>query len=76
MKQFEKILEKIARKNGTTPGDVRDQMQRAIDQAYDHPADGAAPLWAELTFRGERPTPEELVLQLAALLQKNTTSAG
>ena len=51
-------------------------MQRAIDQAYDHPADGAAPLWAELTFRGERPAPEELVLQLAALLQKNTTSAG
>lgn len=76
MKQFEKILEKIARENGTTPGEVRDQMQRAIDQAYDHPAKGAAPLWAELIFRGERPTPEELVLQLAALLQKNTTPAG
>ncbi|MDY4167967.1 MAG: sporulation initiation factor Spo0A [Fournierella sp.] len=76
MKQFEKILEKIARENGTTPECVRDQMQRAIDQAYDHPADGAAPLWAGLGFRDERPTPEELVLQLAVLLQKKTTSAG
>ena len=51
-------------------------MQRAIDQAYDHPADGAAPLWTGLSFRDERPTPEELVLQLAVLLQKNTTPAG
>lgn len=76
MKQFEKILEKIARENGTTPECVRDQMQRAIDQAYDHPADGAAPLWTGLSFRDERPTPEELVLQLAALLQKKTTPAG
>ena len=76
MKQFQKILEKIARENGITPECVRDQMQRAIDQAYDHQTEASAPLWAGLTFRGERPTPEELVLQLAVLLQKNTTPAG
>lgn len=76
MKQFEKILEKIARENGTTPECVRDQMQRAIDQAYDHPAEATAPLWTGLGFRDERPAPEELVLQLAALLQKKTMPAG
>lgn len=76
MKQFEKILEKIARENGTTPEHVRREMQRTIDQAYDHQTEASTPLWAELTFRGERPTPEELVLQLAALLQKITTPAG
>ena len=76
MKQFEKILEIIARENGTTPECVRDQMQRAIDQAYDHPTEATAPLWTGLGFRDERPTPEDLVLQLAVLLQKKTTSAG
>ena len=35
MKQFQKIVEKIARENGTTPENVMRQMQRAIDQAYD-----------------------------------------
>ena len=75
MKQFEKILEKIARENGTTPECVRDQMQRAIDRAWEERNGQAAPLWAELTFRGERPAPEGLVLSLAALLQQESSPA-
>lgn len=76
MKQFQKIVEIIARENGATPGEVMAEMQRAIDRAWEERNGQAAPLWAELTFRGERPTPEELVLQLAALLQKSATPAG
>lgn len=75
MNQFEKIVEKIARENGTTPEHVRQEMQRAIDRAWEERNGQAAPLWAGLTFRGERPTPEELIPQLAALMQKNGTLA-
>ena len=50
-------------------------MQRAIDRAWEERNGQAAPLWAGLTFRGERPTPEELIPQLAALMQKNGTLA-
>lgn len=65
MANFQKMLKEIARRSGTTPEHVRQEMQRAIDQAYDHPTEASAPLWAGLTFRGERPTPEELIDQLA-----------
>ena len=57
MKQFQKIVEKIARENGTTPENVMRQMQRAIDQAYDSRNAGSATMWAGMTFRGEKPTP-------------------
>ena len=76
MKQFEKILEKIARTHGNRPGEGRDRLLGAQGRAFAPPGGGAWPLWGELAFRGERPTPGELVLQLAALLQKSTTPAG
>lgn len=76
MNQFEKIVEKIARENGAAPDEVMAEMQRAIDLACDRQSAGSAPLWAGMSFRGERPTPEELIPQLAALMQKNGTLAG
>ena len=33
MKDFKEILEKIAKENGTTPENVLQEMQRAIDEA-------------------------------------------
>lgn len=36
MKNFEEIIAKIARENGTTPENVLREMQLAIDHAYDH----------------------------------------
>lgn len=76
MNQFEKIVEKIARENGTTPEHVRQEMQRAIDRAWEQNGGMPGSVWAGMTFRGERPTPEELIPQLAALMQKNGTLAG
>lgn len=69
MKDFEKILAKIAKDNGTTPETVLRDMQEAIDAAYDHHDADAQPLWDMMTFKGERPTPEEFVFQVAMMLQ-------
>ena len=44
-------------------------MQEAIDAAYDHHDADAQPLWDMMTFKGERPTPEEFVFQVAMMLQ-------
>lgn len=65
MKEFKEILEKIAKENGTTPENVLQEMQRAIDEAYDHHDASAQPLWDMMTFKGDRPTPEEFILQIA-----------
>ena len=52
MKNFEEIIAKIARENGTTPENVLREMQLAIDHAYDHHDKEAQKLWdmMSLTF--------------------------
>ena len=68
MKNFEEILEKIAKENGTTPENVRREIQRAIDEAYGHHNADAQPLWNKMAPSGNKPTPEEFVMQLAMML--------
>lgn len=71
MKDFKEILEKIAKENGTAPENVLQEMQRAIDEAYDHHDASAQPLWDMMTFKGDRPTPEEFILQIAMMMDRN-----
>ena len=63
-------LAKIARDNGTTPEDVLHEMQVAIDNAYDHHDQEAQQLWDKMTFKGDRPTPEEFIFQVAMMLDE------
>lgn len=72
MKKFEEILAQVARQNGTTPEDVLHEMQLAIYDAYDHHGKEAQPLWDMMTFKGDRPTPEEFILQMAMMLDSGT----
>ena len=65
MRSFDEILAKIAHDNGTTPEDVLHEMQVAIDDAYDHHDQEAQQLWDRMTFKGDRPTPEEFIFQVA-----------
>ncbi len=68
MWDFSIILEKIAETNETTPAQVQSEMQRAIDKAFDRREEQAPNLW-DTIFNGDRPSPEEFVLGIAALLQ-------
>ena len=71
MRKFDEILAKIARNNGTTPEDVLHEMQVAIDDAYDHHGQEAQRLWNRMTFKGDRPTPEEFIFQVAVMLDES-----
>ena len=68
MWDFNIILEKIAETDGTTPAQVQSEMQRAINKAFDRREEQAPNLW-DTIFNGDRPSPEEFVLGIAALLQ-------
>lgn len=70
MRSFDEILAKIAHDNGTTPEDVLHEMQVAIDDAYDHHDQEAQQLWDRMTFKGDRPTPEEFIFQVAMMLDE------
>ena len=71
MKNFEEIIAKIDRENGTTPENVLREMQLAIDHAYDHHDKEAQKLWDMMSFKSDRPTPEEFIFQVAMMLDKN-----
>ena len=47
-------------------------MQRAIDEVYRQQNAAAQPVLNQMTFRGDKPTPEEFVLQLAMMLDENS----
>ena len=66
MKNFQAILRKIARKNGTTPEQVRRDIQAAIDASFDNPDPAVQAAWRDIPYKGDRPTAEEAVLGLAA----------
>lgn len=68
MRNFEEIIAKVAQENGTTPEDVLREMQLAIDEAYNHHDEEAQKLWGMMTFKGDRPTPEEFIFQVAMMM--------
>lgn len=51
------VLRKIAKQNGVTVAEVRREMQRAIEAAYENP--NAAAL--AVPRKGDVPTPEEFI---------------
>lgn len=71
MKDFQSILEQIALEHGTTPDDVRQEMQLAIDTAFENPSEEEKSIQNMMPFQGTHPTPEELVLHIAMLLQND-----
>lgn len=68
MKNFQKILNQIAKENGSTPDGVLREMELALNEAYDRRSAEEQSLWDMITFKGERPTPEEFIFQIAMLL--------
>lgn len=70
MKNFPKIIKKIAKENGTTPEQVLAEMQKVIDEAYSHHTPEADPLWSKIAPGGQKPTPEAFVAQLHRILGK------
>lgn len=69
MRTFEDILNEIAKKDGVTVEKVLQEMQLAIDEAYNHHDTSAEPLWNMMKCKGKRPTPEEFVMQIATMLE-------
>ena len=55
------VKEKIAEKYNTTPEEVRREMQIAIDAGFDNPDPAVQEEWKKMTFKGDRPTPEEVI---------------
>lgn len=60
------IFQQVARQYNTTPEEVRREIQKSIDAAFDQPADDlTAYRLRQISCKGARPTPEEFIVYVA-----------
>ena len=70
---FNEILRQVAIENNTTPEEVYSEMQIALDAAFQNPDPNVQKEWGKIPLSGNRPTPEEVIPFLAALLSVSDT---
>ena len=72
--RMKKIIRQIAKERGVTAKEVREEMQKAITEAWTDPQnDGiTAAYQRQVPCKGEIPTPEELIYYVASKIQKQT----
>lgn len=68
-KDFKKMLRIIANNNNTTLENVYREMQITIDSGFDNPDPKVQELWKQISFKGDRPKPEDVVPYLALLVK-------
>lgn len=67
-----KAFEQIAARDGVSVEKVRNEIQMAIDAGFASPDLAVQKHWSNMNYRGEKPTPEEVVLHLAKQVKKRT----
>ena len=70
MKEFddENILAQIAEKHGTTPEQVRAEIERVIDHCWNSRDPRVREIWKSIRPDGQKPTAEEAILHLSVLV--------
>ena len=63
------IFEKVAEKFHTTPEEVYSEMQIALDAAFQSKDPEVQKEWAKIPFKGDHPTPEDVIPYLVGQLK-------
>ena len=70
-KKVLKAFKKIAAREGVSVTEVREEIQKAIDIGLASPDPAVQLKWNKMSCRGEKPTPEEVVMYLAKQVKKS-----
>lgn len=67
------VYRKIARKNGVSVQEVKDEMQKAINEAWNNPnkTKEAAFMQAQFGANGQTPTSEEFIKSVSKAVKRN-----
>lgn len=68
-KEFKELLEAVAKQHNTTVEEVYKEMQIAIDAGFDNPDPEVQKMWKQIPFKGDRPTPEDVIPYVATMAQ-------
>lgn len=60
-----RAFEKIAKSEGISVNEVKQEIQKAIDDAIQSDDPAVQAYWKKMKYKGEKPTPEEVVLYIA-----------
>lgn len=63
------IFRQVAKQYNTTPMEVYTEIQKAIDAGFTNPDPAVQEEWKKIKFKGERPTPEEVIEYMVDVLQ-------
>lgn len=69
-----KIYREVARKNGVSVKEVKQEIQKMIEDAWGNPPNDGGVTQAyqkQVPCRGEMPTPDELICYLAAKVRQD-----
>lgn len=65
---FKKILEKVAEQHGSSPENILQGMQAAIDVAYANRDSASQEFWDQVTING-KPSVEKFIAQSALMVK-------
>ena len=63
------IFERVARQYNNTSLEVYSEIQKAIDAGFSNPDPMVQAEWRKINYKGEKPTPEEVIVYLVYELQ-------
>lgn len=69
--KFNKVMNTIGKGEGISSKEVEKEIQIAIDSGFDNPDAAIRAEWAKVPYKGERPTPQEVIEYLCKELKKN-----
>lgn len=69
--KFNKVMDAIGKGEGISSKEVEKEIQIAIDSGFDNPDEAIRAEWAKVPYKGERPTPQEVIEYLCKELKKN-----
>ena len=66
---IDEIIKQVAKVHNTTPEEVYAEMQIALDAAFQSKDPEVQKEWAKIPFKGDHPTPEDVIPYLVGQLK-------
>lgn len=64
------VFNEVAKKCRTTPDEVRNEIQQAIDEAFNNPDPEIRRRWENVPRKGDKPTAEEFIKYMSCEIMK------
>ena len=75
-KKIRNLFEQIALRDGKSVYEVRQEIELAISSAQDNPNPDIKAFWRSVPRQGRKPTPEEVIVHIARLVDKKKNCGG